>query len=365
MLKLHDFCNRALGIAAVSLGWDLDLFGRQHDLLRQASNAADAAQLDVSAARLALSVAVAQTYVGLAQAEQLIKVSDGFVQTRQQALGFVQSRIDNQLASQFDLTQAQTLLAEAQQARTRAVQQRDILVHALAALVGRGADYYPQITTPTLALGQPPVVPEVLPADLLTRRPDLLAGQARIDAALQGRKAAAAAFLPDVNISALAGLTAIGLGNFFKGSAVTALGGGAVSIPIFEGGRLKAQYKGATADLDLAVASYNQSVLGAVHETSDAITNVKAADADLGDQARVVQGLRDTVRLDRVRIDTGLGSRLDAIDSGFRLLEAEQALVNLQAQALTRRIQLIAALGGGFDPAAARAAAANSADTQS
>jgi len=342
-----------LGIATGSLSWDLDLFGRQHATLRAAVHAAEATQLDAEAARLAISASIAQTYVGLARAERLIAVADGFVATRQQALGFVESRIRNQLASEFDRKQAETLLAEAQQARTRAVAQRDTLVHALAALAGRGTDFYAQIAPPTLALDQPPGVPETLPADLLGRRPDLLAGQARIDAAVQGRKAAATAFLPDVNISALAGLTAIGLDNFFKGSAVSWMGGPALSLPIFEGGKLRAQYRGATADLDLAVAGYNQSVLGAVREASDAITGVRAADQDIAEQARVVKGLRDTVRLDQVRVSTGLGSRLDTVESGFRLLEAEQALVDLQATALTKRIQLIAALGGGYSSPAA------------
>lgn len=354
-----------LGLATASIGWDLDLFGRQHDLLRQAAKGADAAQYDVAAARLVISTSIAQAYVGLAQAERQIEVANGFVQTRQQALDLVRNRIASQLASQFDLTQAQTLLAEAEQARTRATQQRDVLIHALAALAGRGADFYPEIATPALAFGQPPQVPAVLPVDLLARRPDLLAGQARIEASIQGRKAAAAAFLPDINLSGLAGFTAIGLDNLFKGSAITALGGPAISIPIFEGGKLRAQYRGATADLDLAVASYNQSVLGAVRETADAITNVKAVDQDIADQTRVLNGLRETVKLDKVRIDTGLGSRLDAINSGFRLLEAEQGLVDLQAQAFTRRIQLIAALGGGFNPGALQTAAANSGKPQS
>ncbi len=152
-----------------------------------------------------MSVAIAQTYVGLARAEKLIEVADGFVATRQRALGFTRSRIKNQLASKFNLDQAQTLLAEAQQARTQAVQQRDVLVHALAALVGRGADFYPQIVKPALALDRRPDVPELLPADLLGRRPDLLAGQARIEAAVQGRQVARKAFLPDVNISRAGG----------------------------------------------------------------------------------------------------------------------------------------------------------------
>ena len=189
-------------------------------------------------------MSIAQTYVGVARAEKLITVADGFVQTRQKAYGFAQSRVKNQLGSQFDIKQAETLLAQAQQAKTQAVQQRDVLVHAIAALVGRGADFYPQVTAPTLALGQAPAVPELLPADLLGRRPDLLAGQARIDAAVQGREVARAAFMPDVSISALAGLTAIGLGGFFTGGAFSYSAGPAISLPIFEGGKLARNEQG-------------------------------------------------------------------------------------------------------------------------
>ena len=89
---------------------------------------------------------------------------------------------------------------------------------------------------------------------------------------------------------------------------------------------------------------------GAVRQAADAITNIRSTDADLVQQSSVVISLRETVRLNNVRITQGLSSQLDSIDSGFRLLQAEQDLVGLQADALTRRIQLIAALGGGFSP---------------
>lgn len=342
--------DRTLSVVSANLSWTVDLFGRQRALVRQAAASADAARFDAAAARLAISTAIAESYVGLARADRQIQVADGFVTTRQQALGYVQSRIKHQLASQFELKQAETLLAEAEQAKTRAEKQRDLLVHALAALVGRGADFYPAITAPTLALDAPPMVPQVLPADLLGRRPDLLAGQARIDAAVQGRKVARADFLPNVNLQAMAGSAALGFGSLFTAGALQGGGGVAIHVPIFEGGKLRAQYRRVTADLDGAVASYNDAVLNAVRQSADAITGIRSADQDLTEQGRVVQGLRDTVRLDQVRIQTGLGSQLDAIDSGFRLLEAEQTLVNLQADSLTSRIQLVAALGGGFDP---------------
>ncbi len=162
----------------VSLGWDLDLFGRNKAAVRQTRASAEASILDAAAARLAISVSIARTYVGLAHAEQQILVANGFVATREKSLALVQSRIDNKLASNFDLEQARTLLAEAQQAQTRALAQRETMIHALAALVGRGPDFYGQITAPTLALANGPAVPDNLPADLLGRRPDLLAGQA-------------------------------------------------------------------------------------------------------------------------------------------------------------------------------------------
>jgi len=218
----------------------------------------------------------------------------------------------------------------------------------LAALVGRGADFYPSIATPTLRLDQAIAVPQQLPADLLGRRPDLLAGQARIDAAVAGTKVARADFLPNIDLQALAGLASIGLGNFFGLSSGVYGGGAAIHLPIFESGKLRAQYRGATADLDQAVADNNDAVLRAIRDASDAVTAVRSGDADLSEQLRVVAGLRQSVHLDEVRLSTGLASQLDAIESGFRLLEAEQGLVALQADALNRRIQLISALGGGF-----------------
>ncbi|WP_010215390.1 efflux transporter outer membrane subunit [Sphingomonas sp. PAMC 26621] len=341
-----------------NLNWNLDLFGRQRALVAGARADVAAAALDAAAARLMVSTSIAQAYVGLARADQLIRVADSFVATRRQALGFVNSRIRNKLASQFELRQAETLLAEADQARTRAVAQRELLVHAIAALVGRGADFYPQIASPKLAFDAPPMVPAMLPADLLGRRPDLLAGQARIDSAAAGRKVARADFLPNVSIQALAGFAALGLGSFFDLGARTYGAGPAIHVPIFEGGKLKAQYRGATAALDEAVAAYDDAVLGAVRDSADALTQVRATDQDTLAQRRVVAGLRETVRLDQVRVSTGLGSQLDSIDAGFRLLEAEQALVGLQSDALTRRIQLIAALGGGFDSSSPPPAAA-------
>jgi len=331
-----------------SFNWDLDLFGRQRDLMRSAEAHVRAAGSDEQAARLFLSVVIAQTYVNLTRAYQQVGVAEGIVATRQRSVELITARRHNDLASDFELQTGQTLLAQAQQARTRALRDRDVLVHALAALVGRGADFYGDVHPPQLTLTVAPRLPLVIPANLLARRPDIAASRARIDAAVDNRRAAAAAFLPDIDIGALAGLAAFGVGNFLKAGAGYYSAGPALSLPIFEGGRLRAQYAQSTADLDASVAAYNDAVFTAVRDSADAITNVRAADEDVSEQLRVVAGLRNTVHLNQVRVSTGLASQLDAIDTGFRLLEAEQDLVRLRADTLLRRIELIAALGGGF-----------------
>ncbi len=336
--------------AGLSLSWDLDLFGRQHALVRSAGERADASTFDVAAARIAVSIAIAQTYVNLARATKQIKVINGIIATRQQSLSFVKSRGRADLTGDFEVRTNETLVAQAEQAATRAARDRETLVHALAALVGRGAEFYAAVREPTLSLDQAPKVPKVIPANLLGRRPDLLAARARIDAALDGREAAAAAFYPDLSVTALAGAAAFGVSNFLAPGSGYYLAGPALSLPIFNGGRLRAQYKEATADLDASVSDYNSAVLGAIREAADAVTNVRSADKDAADQLRVVTGFRSIVKLNQDRIAAGLSSNLDAIDSGFRLLDAEQDLVRLQAAVLISRIQLIAALGGGFSP---------------
>jgi NodT family efflux transporter outer membrane factor (OMF) lipoprotein len=342
--------TRWVGSAAANLSWSLDLFGRQAAMVEQARANVDAAALDAAAARLALTGAVAQTYVELTRAEQLSALAGDYVASRRSSLRLVQSRVRNQLASQFDIRAAETLLAQAEQAKVRAEADRETRVHALAALAGRGADYYPTIARTSLAFDRALPLPATLPADLLGRRPDLLAGQARIASASAGREVAGKAFYPNIDLLGSFGVQAIGLGNLFSGGALTYGAGPSIHLPIFEGGKLKANYKGATAQVDVAITGYDDAVLRAVRDASDAISQVRANADDAVQQAKIVGGLRDVVRLDRTRIENGLGSQLDILDSGTRLLVAQQDAVNIAASGAIRRVQLLVAIGGDFDP---------------
>ncbi|HZU63137.1 MAG TPA: efflux transporter outer membrane subunit, partial [Novosphingobium sp.] len=225
--------------AAVSLNWSLDLAGRQKAMVAAVRAAGDALVLDAAAARVSLGGAVAEAYVNLARAERQLAIAREFTASRTASLEVVRNRRTNQLASDLDVASAETLLAEARQAEIRAAGNRALMVHALAALAGHGADYYATIGAPTLQLEGALPVPQLLPADLLGRRPDILAARANVAAARAGVRSAQAAFYPDVNLTAFVGASALGIGSLFTSQAITAGAGPALSLPIFEGGALK------------------------------------------------------------------------------------------------------------------------------
>ena len=341
---------RSVGNATANLSWDLDLFGRQKAAIQGARASVAAARLDAAAARLAVAGTVAQTYVDLARAETQEAIARRTIAARQGSLRLVRVQIRNQLASKLQATAAETLLAQAQGALVRAAGNRALAADALAALAGRGPDYAAEIGPSTLKLGTALALPAAVPADLLSRRADIAADLARIDAAASQRQVARRAFYPNVNLAALAGFQAIGLGNLFALDAGNAGIGPAIRLPLFDNGRLKAELAGSTAALDLAVASYNDTVIGAVREVADAIALVGNLQAQAARNAEVVRGFAETNRLNGIRVSSGLDSKLDLVDNDVRLLDAELTQANLAADAARQRVALVMALGGGFSP---------------
>ena len=338
---------RYIGTAAANLNWNLDLFGRQRAVIESGRASAAAARLDIDAARLMLAGAVVQSYLDLARAERQSTVARSSIATREGSLRLVNVRIRNQLASKLDATAAQTLLVQARQAAERAAGQRALAANALAALAGRGADYAAAIGPSALQLDAL-ALPQVLPADLLARRADIAAAQARIAAAAAGRQAARRAYYPNINLIATAGLQAIGIGNFFNIDSAQVGGGGALHLPIFDNGRLRADLEGATAAEDAAIADYDRLVVAAAREGADAIASAQTLEAQQVSAGQVVQGFAETSRLNGVRVRSGLESRLDLVDTDIRLLDAQLTLANLQFDAALARVQLALALGGGF-----------------
>jgi NodT family efflux transporter outer membrane factor (OMF) lipoprotein len=339
--------TRWVGTLQANLSYSLDLFGKEQDQIDRAQASANAVALDAEAARLLLAGSVAQSYIALSRAWALCDVADEAVHQREGVLKLSTKRVRAGLDTVASQRQAEALLALAREdaVRTRAV--RDIAVHQIAALIGRGADAYeiprPALNDTALAL------PDALPADLLARRADIAAAEARVAAALSGREIARKAFYPDVNLIALAGTAAIGLGPLLSSEAGQYGGGGAIHLPIFDAGKLRAQYAGATADLDAAVADYNNTVVNAVKQAADGITNLNAVASEAVQQRAARHAAEQSFDLATRRYRSGLNPLQTALDAESVLIQTKRDDASLAADAVSARVALLMALGGGFD----------------
>lgn len=341
--------TRWVGTLQANLSYSLDLFGKEESGIDRARATAQAVRLDAEAARLLLSGNVTQAYIALSRAWALSDVAQVAVTQREAVLDLTTRRVGAGLDTRASAKQAEALLAIAREDLIRAKAVRDIAMHQIAALIGRGADAYdiarPRLNDAALAL------PAALPADLVARRADIAAAQARIEAAVAGREVARKAFYPDVNLIALAGTAAIGLGPLFSSNSGQYGAGAAIHLPIFDAGKLRAQYAGATADLDLAVADYNQSVVGAVKQVSDGITNLRAIEDEAAQQRAAKAAAGQSFDLATRRYRSGLNPLQTALDAQSVLIQAERDDAALAADTASARVSLLMAIGGGFDAA--------------
>ena len=339
-----------LGTEQANISWNLDFWGKQAAQLRKAKGLARAAEFDTAAARLALAGAFAQAYIGLDRAYKLGDVAADNERERQDIVALTNRRVKSGLDSLVEQKEADAGLAQAHQYREQADAAREIAVHEIAALIGHGADVYGNIERPRLNLAAALALPTALPADLLGRRPDILAARARVEAMVQGRKEAAAAFYPDVNLAGFAGTAAIGLSPLFALSSRAYGVGPAISLPIFDAGKLRAEYAVSTAELDQAVADYNGALTGAVRQTADTLTQIRSLSRQSAEQQNLLADTNQGYRMAQTRYRTGLANQLTVFNAETAFLQAREQGVSLEAEAITQRVTLLLALGGGFDP---------------
>jgi NodT family efflux transporter outer membrane factor (OMF) lipoprotein len=334
------------GTTQANLSWNLDLFGKLDSQVARARAGAHAAALDAAAARLLLAGSVTQAYVSLWRAYVLIDIDADTVKQREGIAGLTAGRVKAGLDTLQSRRQSDALLALSRQELTRAKALRDLGVHQIAALLGRGADAYavtrPRLNEAALSL------PARLPGDLLMRRADIAAGRARIDAAFQGREIARKAYYPDINLIALAGTAAIGLGPLFSSASAQYGGGAAIHLPIFDAGKLDADYAGATAVLDETVADYNETVVTAVRQTADAVTNIQSLQNQSADQRSALSDAQASFDLSVQRYRSGLSPQQNTLDAESLLIQARAQGAALSADTLSARVALLMALGGGW-----------------
>jgi NodT family efflux transporter outer membrane factor (OMF) lipoprotein len=339
--------------AGASLSWDLDFWGRQANAVHRAQALTRSAALDVENARLMLGTAIAQAYVELYRENALADIAERSAAQRENIVAITRRRVAAGVDTQLELRQAEGQLPQAHVARDQARASADLAVHELAALTGQGAEAYAAIHRPVLNLDAALPVPTALPINLLARRPDVLSARLNIEAADSQRLSDRAAFYPDINLKALAGIGAFGLNNLVQWSARGYGAGPLISLPLFDGGRLRAQYQSSEAQLDGAVAAYNDIVLRAVQQTADQLTRIDALARERVDQQQTLEANEAAYRLAEERYRAGLASYLSVLNAETQVLTARQTMVDIVANQAVARVTLLLAVGGSFDARAA------------
>jgi len=339
---------QASTVLMLDFEWSPDLWGGDRARYEAAVGQARAAEVDAQAARLALASNVARTYIGFAQAQDAIAVAEREQARATRLLALSRQRVEAGLDNQLQLRQGEAAVAIARQQAQASAQQADAMRTALAALLGKGPDRGLDIAAPRVLQAPSPTVPAVLPSELLGHRADVVAARWRVEAASRGIDASVARFKPSFDLNAIVGLASGGLSDLFSGDALLGFGGPALSLPIFDGGELRAALANSNAGYDLAVASYNQSLVGALREVADALQAARSLDAQIATVETAVEAATAATRLADTRYRAGLGTQLDVLSAQRPLFQLEQQRSGLRAQRLLATVDLDRALGGGL-----------------
>ncbi|KTE19684.1 multidrug transporter [Sphingopyxis sp. H050] len=335
------------GHVAATFSFDLDLWGKNRAALAAATSEAEAARVDAAQARLMLTTGIASAYADLAAYYQALDVAKDAVRVRSASADVSGKRAAAGIENQSAERQAASRAAAARGDATALEEAIATTRNRLAALVGAGPDRGLSITRPILAspgIGLPPQAG----IDLIGRRPDIVAARLRAEAAARRIDVARADFYPNINLSALVGFQSLGLSNLFKSGSEYGNGGVAISLPIFEGGRLQGRYRGARAEFDSAVANYDRTLIAALRDVADIVASRSATARQLGERREALKAATDAARLAGLRYRAGLSNQLPQLTAEDSMTQLARQVADLEARQLTLDIALIRALGGGY-----------------
>jgi outer membrane protein, multidrug efflux system len=333
----------------INLTYEIDVWGRVRRSFESARAQAKASEDDVGVVRLIVETDVTRFYYTLRSLDAQAQILEQTVVAYREQVRFVSVQLRTGLVSPIVVAQAQAQL------QTTLAQQRDILraravlEHALAILCGRPAPSFAVAVNP-LGEVSPPAVPPGLPAQLLARRPDVAEAEQNLVAANAQIGVATAEFYPRFTLTSSAGFQSADISTVFTWQSRVASILPSVSIPIFEGGRLRANLDATEARYRQAVAAYTNQILIAYGDVEDALTDLHALTDIVGSLREAVSASQDYLRFAQAQFKYGLVDYLIVIDAERTLLANQLSLaqaVNLQMGA---SIQLIKALGGGWNP---------------
>ncbi len=333
---------------SLDLSWELDLFGRVRRLNQSARADLDAAGATFAAARLSLTAEVATTHFTLRALDRELGIVTQTTAVRRDTLQLIQARVRQGTADDVALARAETELAATEADAAALAIRRSATQNALAVLLGEPAPPSDLSTLNTQLSTPPPTIPAGLPGDLLTRRPDIAAAERSLAAASARIGVAKSAFFPTIALTGAAGYASADINDLIKPDSRLWSFGPSIYLPLFQGGRNKANLARSHAAYDEAAAKYQQSVLVALREVQDALTASRLLGDQAAAQSRAVASARRGADLSQKRYDAGFVSYFEVVDAQRTALAVERAAAQLAGQRWITHVALIKALGGGW-----------------
>ncbi len=338
------------GELSLNFSYDFDFWGHNRKALQAALGRETAGRADAAGAAATLSTSVASSYYQWQVLNQRIAIQEQIASEQRHLLDIEVKRMKAGLSSENNVAPLRANAALPEQTLVQLKAQRDQVLSQLKSLVASGSDFPALQAQPLPQLNGE--LPSNLSLDLIARRADTAAARDRVQASLTDVESARAAFYPDINLSASAGLSSLSMGRLFSSTSEQAGIMPAIHLPLFDSGRLRAGLDSNRAEVALAVAQYNQSVQNAVTEINDAELRVQGANNELEPLQRQIQARQHALENTQKLVKAGLqdGSAL----SSARLVQAnlQDQEIARQGRALQAHIDLIKALGGGYDDGA-------------
>jgi NodT family efflux transporter outer membrane factor (OMF) lipoprotein len=333
-----------------SISYEFDLWGQVRNEVAAGEANAAASAADLENARLLLIAQLVDDYIQLRSLDRDSTILEEAVKAYARALALTEQRHDAGIAPGLDVAQAQTQLDAARSQSAQTLAQRALMEHAIAALLGVSASTFsikPQIVAIEL-----PQIPTGLPSTLLERRPDIAAAQRRMMAANAGIGVARAAYFPSLALGAQGGFQSTAVANWLSApSSFWALGPNAL-LSVFDGGLRRAQVAQARAAFDASAANYRSTVISAFQQVEDSLATLNHYHDASVDEKAAVDAAQRSLDFSMALYKQGATDYLTVVTSQTALLQTQLEALNLDTQQLTASVDLIRALGGGWEESA-------------
>ncbi|MCW8929940.1 MAG: efflux transporter outer membrane subunit [Gammaproteobacteria bacterium] len=332
--------------AGLNIGWELDFWGK-------VARATEASRADLLAAEegrkvviLTLISSVASNYLQLQSLDEQLIIAKDTVKRREQSVVLFQDKFKGGVISELEVAQVQS---EYELARVRipAIERQIVLLeNALSVLIGQNPGSINRTSQSDEVTF--PAIPEEIPSDILSQRPDILEAENNLIAANARIGVAKAAYFPTISLTGMLGFASESLSSLLNSSAGVWSAGGSMLGPIFSGGSIDAQLRASEAEQKQLVAQYIKSIQTALMEVEDALISVKKLKEEFNAQSRQVEALKSYSHFAQIRYNDGYVSYIEVLDSERSLFDAELELVRKQGEVLVALVSVYKSMGGGW-----------------